>query len=1077
MSELFRFMVFRPPSATDPSDTKYVQLENPHSAFQRDLGELLQHEGTPQRVADLAREFVASEEYVAGLDRLSISLAGLADRLEQMPPADLATLNVTIESALGHPAAELVERADFVRDRSRIADSVIALTLLHREREPVYFQLVLGARLCRLVERAAAEDGGLAAQGAIANALEDDPLILPPALFPVRASGNPATEDSGEEAGGPAAAETLTRRLEILRTALDELAAVPTTGFRGPTSPSGDLELRAAVRTKPPEPGPARTATVERASYRPGAVPWLLAESGINRLSKASRGEIARLGLALDTTPMPEISAVLEGEFAHVAADVYRAGSPARLVRVGSTFVDADALVGPVIFPKGEVLQAITPVQEAAFRELGVADLMMVREELRGYKLGEIAHIENVLHGESKERTHRRLDRRLETVLTEREKTETTERDQQSTERFELQRETQQTINQESSFDVGVTVKYGGFVDVEASTNYSTKNASELSTRAAANYSREMVDHSVSRIQERVREQRVLTTLEEIEETNLHKLTAPNDHVVGMYRWVDKVQDVQVLNYGKRTMYEFIVPEPAVFALFARAKQLPKGMTLQEPKPPTFGPQELMWDWPTKRWVWVARPIEPLRPHHLQWWNYQQWVAQYQTDVEPPPPQYVKKNFTWQSAKLQGDARGDAPLAWEGKTASVDVPAGYAAVKAYIYVYQTGGFARNETWVGVTVGEISSPAYDGNSGYIDDFWYTDLKTQNVAKVEGSVPITVAAIHGNIVSVEIEVLCECTDAAMDKWREKAYGEITTAYQNLKSAYEEQLAAALTQAGIAISGRNPGLNREAEQVELKREAITLLAHKWWPHLEGAGSIVPNRELYPKNAPGATEEFPEIDFKRFDTQAPLIQFLEQAFEWTHMVYSFYPYFWARKAAWPLLQQLDDTDPIYARFLRGGAARVLVPVREGYSNSLRHYWLTGQPWLGAGLPPVTDSAYLPIIEELKEKYGIDFHEGKGTLSVIKDSAVVTGSAETEFGADDVRREIRFKGKTFRVRAVDAAERQLTLDEAYRGPTEAGVIYAISEYKLVGDPWPVTLPTTLTYLQQDATLPAFPRE
>jgi hypothetical protein len=690
-----------------------------------------------------------------------------------------------------------------------------------------------------------------------------------------------------------------------------------------------------------------------------GDRPWLLSATGIRRLSRATRDEIARLGLDLDAAAVPEISAAIERELARAAADVYVAQSPVTIVPVGSGYLTADTLATFGLVTGMLPLTTSAHIQEAAFRELGIADLLTVREELRSYRAGEIAHVENVLHGESKERTHRRLNRRIETITTETEQTETTERDLQSTERFELQRETQQTVSHQSSFDVGVTVKYGGFVDVEASTNYASQDANQLSTRAAMNYAREVVDRSVSRIQERVHEQQVVTTLEEIEETNVHRLSAPSSQVVGIYRWLDKVQDVQVLNYGKRTMLELIIPEPAAFTLFARGKQPPEGVTLEEPRPPTYGPRELTWDPQKKSWVWRDVPIEPLLPHHLQWWNYQQWVAQYGADVEPPPQQYVKKSFTWQSPKLPGAARGDAELAWEAKTGTISVDAGYAGVKAYIYAYQSGRFARDETWIGVSVGEVRHPTYDGASGYIDDFWYVDLPTQSLTKVVGDIPITITAVYGNLVSVVVEVLCERTDAAMEAWRQKAYSAIVTAYQNLRSLYDEQLAAALTQAGIVISGRNPGLNREVEQAELKREAITLLAHRWWQHLEGAGSLVANRTLYPNNAAGDTAELPEIDFGRWSLQAPITQFLEQALEWTHMAYTFYPYFWARKSLWPLPQQLEDPDPIHARFLRAGAARLLVPIRPGYEQSLRHYSLVGDPW------PVTLPTTLDYLQQ----------------------------------------------------------------------------------------------------------------
>ena len=49
---------------------------------------------------------------------------------------------------------------------------------------------------------------------------------------------------------------------------------------------------------------------------------------------------------------------------------------------------------------------------------------------------------------------------------------------------------------------------------------------------------------------------------------------------------------------------------------------------------------------------------------------------------------------------------------------------------------------------------------------------------------------------------------------------------------------------------------------------------------------------------------------------------------------MYFFYPYFWGRKPLWVTKLLLDDTDPLFAEFLRAGEARAVVPVRPGFSR-----------------------------------------------------------------------------------------------------------------------------------------------
>lgn len=80
-----------------------------------------------------------------------------------------------------------------------------------------------------------------------------------------------------------------------------------------------------------------------------------------------------------------------------------------------------------------------------------VADFRAVRQKVVCYKAGEVAHIENIMAGEMKERSTRRLQHTEESFSTTTERETTQEKDSQTTERFELQRETQDIINTDIS--------------------------------------------------------------------------------------------------------------------------------------------------------------------------------------------------------------------------------------------------------------------------------------------------------------------------------------------------------------------------------------------------------------------------------------------------------------------------------------------------------------------------------------------------------------------------------------------------------------------------------------------------
>jgi hypothetical protein len=63
--------------------------------------------------------------------------------------------------------------------------------------------------------------------------------------------------------------------------------------------------------------------------------------------------------------------------------------------------------------------------------------------------------------------------------------------------------------------------------------------------------------------------------------------------------------------------------------------------------------------------------------------------------------------------------------------------------------------------------------------------------------------------------------------------------------------------------------------------------------------------------------------------DQYTALAKFMEQAFEWSVMDYTFYPYYWANKERWDDLYLTEDLDPLFRSFLQAGMARVIVTVK----------------------------------------------------------------------------------------------------------------------------------------------------
>ena len=104
---------------------------------------------------------------------------------------------------------------------------------------------------------------------------------------------------------------------------------------------------------------------------------------------------------------------------------------------------------------------------------------MIVEQDLLRYDLGEIAHIENVLKSEVRDRHFTTKTTTEQSTLTETETVEEKTKDLSSTDRFELQTESEKVINESTSIEAGITINasYGPSVDATANFNYTHSNA------------------------------------------------------------------------------------------------------------------------------------------------------------------------------------------------------------------------------------------------------------------------------------------------------------------------------------------------------------------------------------------------------------------------------------------------------------------------------------------------------------------------------------------------------------------------------------------------------------------------
>lgn len=586
-----------------------------------------------------------------------------------------------------------------------------------------------------------------------------------------------------------------------------------------------------------------------------------------------------------------------------------------------------------------------------SYNVLGVGDLLKVEQEILCYEAGEVAHIENVLKGEFKDRSTRSLNRREETSITEEETFTSERKDLESTDRNEMSKESSSVVNKDFSIDGGVQTsgKYGP-VEVQTNINAGYSESSSDYNSSAVNYSKSVTERATSIVEKRVRKYNKVTIINEFEEINKHGFENrqvdggdPVDHIVGIYRWVNKVYKNTLWNYGNRLMLEFMVPEPSAYHIMAKNNKDEYG--LNEPE----APLELTIK---DHGVSINSALD------ISESNYIHLAQIYGAKVTPPPPDEIIVN---KSVKHGQEYDHDTKPGKKSMTGdiSIDVPEGYLA-----YKYKISGLhvTRWDDWYG------AMRFYCGHNSV----WFVDhdAPPSEYTYLTGkNITVSWRLYRAHNFSANIIIKCERTDEALTQWKLDTYSAILDAYKQQKSEYDQKLAQARAREGIQIQGSNPLLYQTIISDELKKACIQMMSNEVFEEKEYGSYPHSNKlhtEAYPRDYKYGSS-MPDMNIQKASERAGVIRFFEQVFEWDQMTYKLYPYYWANKNRWINLYNLDDNDPLFANFLKSGAARVVVPIRQGFEDAFAYFKETNTIPASLSNIKLEDEHYLSISDELK--------------------------------------------------------------------------------------------------------------
>ncbi len=657
-------------------------------------------------------------------------------------------------------------------------------------------------------------------------------------------------------------------------------------------------------------------------------------------------------------------------------------------------------------------------------KPIGIGDLKVVKQWLVEYLPGEISYIENVLKGEFKTRTHRRLEKTEESFSFSSDSKESSQKDTQTTDRFELKSEVENVMKNELSAGVNTSVSStynypGGLFTISGNigANLSYKRDTSDQSKVSSTLAREVVSKAIEQVEKNVVSTRSTTMLFETEETNVHGFENRNPgaaHISGIYRWLDKKYKAQLFNYGKHMMFEFVIPEPAAFFVESRLAEFQA--TLECPQPPS-GPFLKPLSLKTSKGL-------PLTPALIDEDEFQKLKQKYGSLSELSFParnqkvgfidpatgnNYFEKNGTsadndnWSAetyhCKLNVagynltsmEIEGILGFADTGTPSAPDTGSGQSQNTLVLYVNGTEVFRDQNltTFKQYTGGFFQVPP---PSAFAED-----------------VDLTIGLWDRSYFRLTINAQLGLSSAALLKWQTTVFGvvrdieqkqldkdnqEVQLAYDVAMITYRNRLDE-LKQASVKdlLQGQSEAFNREFIRTELKKHCLTMLTKEFSadhsndliglidPVQRDPGDFTFHQFKVTENAATNTTsgsfavqdpsiDYPSIVLEQAKIKGRFIQFLEQAFEWQQLGYSFYPYFWATRPKWiDMMNRSDDTDPNMSAFLQAGSVKVLIAVTTAYEEAVLHFLATREPWDGGPAPVIGDPLFIPLYEELHKR------------------------------------------------------------------------------------------------------------
>jgi len=573
-------------------------------------------------------------------------------------------------------------------------------------------------------------------------------------------------------------------------------------------------------------------------------------------------------------------------------------------------------------------------------KRLGVAEYMKVTQSVHAYVPGEVSNIENVMASELRHKSINELTRTEDTHTTTKSQEVEKISDTTKVNRAEMQTEVIKELDKQRSFNAHANFTYDtGVYKLDIGAAYASTNAQHTSNMQAVTKSQEITERAMERVQSKITEERISKIIHEVSLTNVHEYDnrgtegVTPQHITGVYRWVDKKMKNQIYNYGKRTMFEFMIPEPAKLHRLAIATTTEEN-TLTAPVDPRKAP--------------VPHTMKNATLANKQLLEY--WADKYNVQLTTLP---ADKTIFHQVKGHPNDAG-----TFGNVNTPIDIEPDYVAKSVQIKISaQRHRFYRNSKLYcsNCKGGELNLNFGDRN--------YSNTKYVNSLNYTGNNNFMYRGRNIEDVTFGLTFNCQLSDEFMNTWKLENFNLIIQAYQTALSAHKEEVAKIEAEQAAKAAEQKDTMGNFYRIIEgdiLKHNCIAYLLQNY----QALGQdFTDGKEML---------NFKVNLGKDLDKYTAKAKFLEQAFEWSIKDYTFYPYFWADRDQWQEMYLSENTDTLFRSFLQAGLARVVVTVKPGFEEAVQYFLETGKVWMGGETPVIGDPLYLSITQEMKDPTGI---------------------------------------------------------------------------------------------------------